>query len=80
MPPIVIRTCYDGDDFGEKIFFSPNNRKKSKPETTDEEYIKQNIHKSMDKENNSNDLLGKYRYIDEDAMKDLSQEEVDVLN
>ena len=80
MPPIVIRTCYDGDEFGEKIFFKSSMKNKTKPETTNEERIRSNIKKSQDKEHNAHGLLGKDRYIDEDAMKDLTEDEVKVLN
>ena len=37
MPPIVVRTCYDGDHFGEKMFFKTTIGQKNKPPISEEE-------------------------------------------
>ena len=39
MPPIVVRTCYDGDHFGDQMFFTARIGQ-SKPPQTEEQYIK----------------------------------------
>ena len=42
MPPIVVRTCYDGDHFGEMVFFTSRiaDGSKEQQEMTEEEFIK----------------------------------------
>ena len=40
MPPIVIRTCYDGDYFGEMISFATSVLGKKPTPLSDEDFIK----------------------------------------
>lgn len=81
MPPVVVRTCYDGDHFGEMLNFTARMQPKKKVEETEEEIIKSSVRKATQKEEHgSTGFLAKDRYMDEEEMKDLSAEEVNVLN
>ena len=69
MPPIVVRTCYDGDHFGDQMFFTARIGT-TKPPQTEEEYIRAQIKKAN--ENDSGSLLKRERYITAEEMKDLT--------
>jgi hypothetical protein len=66
MPPVVTRTCYDGDEFGEIFHFTRNT----------------NELKEMFKEQNEIEpnLFSKRPKLTKEMLEDLTQEEVDRLN
>ena len=76
MPPIVLRTCYDGDEFGEISHFSKNIAElkevgeKFKDDLT--ELLQTHVEEHPD-------FYRKYK-VSEEMMADLEQEEVDKLN
>ena len=80
MPPIVIRTCYDGDHFGEQVFFTARIGQQKVSTMTEDEYIKQQIRLSTNEDGsasasslsrlNQRDRLNAYA----DELKDLTQE------
>ena len=84
MPPIVIRTCYDGDQFAEMNFFKsrigPENNLKLKKNETEEEFMKQHMKKQRSTDSSKVQLFSKERFMTDEKAQDLPPEEVRELN
>ena len=77
MPAVVIRTCYDGDQFGEVSHFTKNLEKMNSligiDTSTQEQLALKNLRADQS-------MFERKLRVSDDMLKDLSNEEVDKLN
>lgn len=85
MPPVVVRTCYDGDTFGEMVYFTAKGRPSVKAqnqqrqqEVKDFMKLHDTVKRSVDSEGAS--MFNKTRYYTEKEMRDLDPEDLAKLN
>ena len=75
MPPVVIRTCYDGDQFGEVSHFLPSIK-----EMNALMGVEEGMKEQLDLQPNEDSIFERKVNVSQNMIKDLEEEEVKRLN